>query len=136
MKILGVARLRQQRVRKDSCKSKGLFKTSNCLPMLDDTTEDQTNYDPSWRPQTNFHSKEKYWRIIQPWRYQNSFESQAMPQFGKSVLYSGGGYICNLGRNLANSLLITKSIRKQNWIDRRTKVVFIEFTTYGKSIII
>lgn len=132
VKILGIARLRQQRVKKDSCKSKGMFKTSKCLPMLDETTADKANYDPSWKHQSHIQSREKYWRILQPWIYQNSFESQTMPLFGKSMLYSGGGYICNLGRTLANSLLITEFVRKQNWIDRQTRVIFIEFTTYGK----
>lgn len=132
VKILGIARLRQQRVKKESCGTKGSFQTNDCLPMLDKTTEDTTNYDPSWKPQSNIRSKEKYWRILQPWIYQNSFESQTMPQFGKIMLYSGGGYICNLGRTLANSLVVTEFIKKHNWIDRQTRVIFIEFTTYGK----
>lgn len=130
MKILGVARLRQQRVRKNSCKLKGF--SDKCLAMLDDTTEDRENYDPSWRPHTKVHSNEKYWRILQPWIYKNSFESQSMPQFGKSVLYSGGGYIVQLGRTMENSLLIIEFIKTKNWIDRRTRIIFIEFTTYGK----
>lgn len=132
VKILGVSRLRQQRVKKDSCKSKGVPKTQNCLPMLDETTEDKANYDPSWKQQSNIKSKEKYWRILQPWIYQNSLESQTMPQFGKSMLYAGGGYVCNFGRTLANSLVIVEFIKKHNWIDRQTRVIFIEFTTYGK----
>lgn len=130
--MLGIARLRQQRLRKESCEIKGLFDANRCVPMLDKTTEDKTNYDPSWKNQSNIHSREKYWRILQPWIYQNTFQSQTIPQFGKSVLYSGGGYICNFGRTEANSVLIIEFIKKQNWIDRQTRVIFIEFTTYGK----
>lgn len=132
VKILGVARLRQQRVRKDSCETKTLLSTQvSCLPQLGQATEDKTNYDPSWKLQSKIHSKEKYWRILQPWQYQNAFQSQSISQFGKIMLYSGGGYIVNLGRTMANSLTVIKFIKKHNWIDRQTRVVFIEFTTYG-----
>lgn len=134
VKILGVARLRQQRVQKDSCKTKGFSRTNNnnCLPSLHQTVEDKSNYDPSWKPQSNVRSREKYWRILQPWEYQNSFQSQSIPLFGKTMLYSGGGYIVNLGRTMTNSLTILEFIKKHHWIDRQTRVIFIEFTTYGK----
>ncbi|KAG4070589.1 hypothetical protein HA402_012288 [Bradysia odoriphaga] len=131
LKILGIARLRQQRVKTDVCKSNGLVTTNNCLPVLDDKTEDKTNYDPSWKSQSSIHSKDKYWRILQPWIYQNSFESQTIAQFGKTKLYAGGGYVCNFGRTMVNSLVVHKFLRTHNWIDARTRVVFIEFTTYG-----
>ncbi|KAJ6636349.1 NADH dehydrogenase (ubiquinone) 23 kDa subunit [Pseudolycoriella hygida] len=130
VKILGVARLRQQRVTKTPCKQHRIYPAS-CVPMLLETTEDRENHGVAWKNQSNKNWGEKYWRIVQPWCYQNTFESQTIPQFGKSVLYSGGGYICNLGRTLANSLLVVEFIKKQHWIDRQTKVVFIEFTTYG-----
>lgn len=132
VKILGVARLRQQRVLKDSCKTNGLLGTiNNCLPLLDQTTEDRTDYDPFWKPQTKIKSRAKYWRILQPWQYQDSLQSQSIPLFGKIMLYSGGGYICNLGRTMANSISMIEFIKKYNWVDRRTRVIFIEFTTYG-----
>lgn len=134
MKILGIARLRQQRVKNDVCKSNRLLTVNTCLPMLDAQTEDRTNYDPAWKTQSNIHSKDKYWRILQPWIYQNSFESQTIAQFGKTKLYTGGGYVCNFGRTMANSLVVLDFIRKHNWIDKQTRVVFIEFTTYGKRL--
>ena len=100
--------------------------------MLEEKTEDRMNYDPFWKPQSNIHSKEKYWRILQPWIYQNSFESQTIAQFGKTKLYTGGGYVCNFGRTMNNSLEVLAFLNKYNWIDVRTRVVFIELTTYGK----
>lgn len=132
VKILGIARLRQQRV-KDSCEINGLSGTgNNCMPLLDQNTEDKTTYDPFWKPQTKIKSRQKYWRILQPWQYQNAIQSQSIPQFGKIMLYAGGGYVCNLGRTMANSISMIEFIKKYKWIDRRTRVIFIELTTYGK----
>lgn len=132
-KVLGVARLRQQRIRK-GCDASNKFVNAknNSLATLDRNTEDKINYDPLWKPKTNLHSSEKYWRISQPWKYQNAWQSQSIPQFGKNVLYCGGGYIVNLGRTKTNSISVVEFIKKYHWIDRQTKVVFIEFTTYGK----
>lgn len=54
-----------------------------------------------------------------------------MPVFGQIDLYNGGGYVINLGRTLTNSLTVLRYVKQSNWIDRRTTVVFVEFTIYG-----
>lgn len=37
----------------------------------------------------------------------------------------------NLGRSFSNTQTVLRYVRKSNWIDRRTTVVFIEFAVYG-----
>lgn len=53
---------------------------------------------------------------------------------GKYGVYPGGGYIAPLGRNLKNSLINLKYLKKHKWLDRRTRAVFVEFLTYNPNV--
>lgn len=50
---------------------------------------------------------------------------------GQMLQYDGSGFMMNLGRNLNNTYYIIKLMKDSNWLDKRTRVVFVEFLTYN-----
>ncbi len=56
---------------------------------------------------------------------------QGVPYWGKTSLYGGGGYIADLSLNLPVSRAIISELRKNSWIDRNTRAIFVEFTIYN-----
>ncbi len=47
--------------------------------------------------------------------------------------YSGGGYVADLGRDAQRALNLTSSLIATNWLDERTRVVFIELLAFNPS---
>ncbi len=52
-------------------------------------------------------------------------------QFG---IYGRGGFIQNLAINLEDTKQILAELNSNNWIDRGTRAVFIDFTIYNANI--
>ena len=44
--------------------------------------------------------------------------------------YSGGGFIADLGYDLETAQLVLEGLQYNNWIDRRTRALFVEFMLY------
>lgn len=131
VKLLGVARLRQHRVREHCDIHQAPASLLDCTKWFKDSQRDTQRYDPQWQSYTVLPYRQLFPRLSEPWIYQTAFESQTLPVFGQIDLYTGGGYIINLGRTLANSLSVLRYVRRSSWINRRTTVVFIEFAIYG-----
>lgn len=137
VKLIGVARLRQQRrryicdLRNGTVLAQRHLAAGDCARRYDhDATETRT-FSTGWRPHVPFTYSPRFARLTQPWRYQSAERSQSMPAFGETRLYDGGGYVLNLGRTLPNSRSILRYARRTRWLDRRTAVVFIELTLYA-----
>lgn len=57
------------------------------------------------------------------------------PMWGQISTYSGeGGYIVDLGLSKSKARAMVAGLKKNLWIDRGTRVVFIDFTTYNPNI--
>ena len=50
---------------------------------------------------------------------------------GEFNRYDGGGYVVNFGETGSNVLLLNDILRLNNWIDRLTRVIIVEFTIYN-----
>ena len=50
---------------------------------------------------------------------------------GEYDFYDGGGYIVNLGNDEATAQNIIKSLELDNWIDRLTRAIIVEFALYN-----
>jgi hypothetical protein len=48
--------------------------------------------------------------------------------------YGSGGYIKNLGLDKDSSFEIINSLQTNNWVDRATRAIFLDFTTYNANI--
>lgn len=132
VKLLGIVRLRQQRIKYDecSCEEPILSPESACCSKF---SADTMNYDRSWNQtirKTIFQSPH-LWRITDPWQYRTAAELKTLPVFGRHGLYNGGGYVLHLGRTQSNSIAVLKYMQRYRWLDQRTRVVFVELVLYG-----
>lgn len=110
-KVLGVARLRQQR-RED--------------PVYD------PNSHSGWHQNlSGMRYVQDFWRISEPWVYQTTKETDSRSLFGKLYLHPGGGYVAQLGRTKENTQNLLDFLHKNRWHDSNTKVIFIEFCLYN-----
>ncbi|CAG2061145.1 unnamed protein product [Timema podura] len=129
-RLLGVPRLRQLRTVLGSCKSSGAISNqSDCSSEISSSSMDRYNYGIGWNPFNQSTSKES--RTTLPWMYQDMWQTKSLVYFGEYATYHGGGYVSPLGRNLKNSQVVLKFLQHFNWLDRHTRAVFIEFTTYN-----
>lgn len=130
VKVLGVARLRQQRIPEGSCSSVKSINHVNCSGYFQPSNQDTKNYSANWAPSVYFQYYPEYWRLLQPFTYQTAEDSDSLPLFGYEHYYHGGGYVAKLGRNHRNSQKVLNYLFKSNWIDNRTGVIFIEVNLY------
>jgi len=147
----GVARLRQLRIKEDTC---------NVIPAmaplidhcrddynwLDDDTKD---YLPRWIPDDGHN---KHYTFIDcyadlfepnatnpfegqnPWHYSSSVKLANAPYPGTLTMYKGGGYTINFKRTAKASLKIVDDLEAHDWLDVKTRALFIEFTLYNANV--
>lgn len=53
---------------------------------------------------------------------------------GEISTYGGGGYVKDLADNKADSMAIFNDLMANTWLDRGTRVVFLDFTLYNANI--
>ncbi|XP_078692097.1 polycystin-2-like [Branchiostoma floridae x Branchiostoma belcheri] len=69
-----------------------------------------------------------------PWRYTFASVIDAFPYFGVRGTYSAGGYVTSLGRTEQTSLARAAYLQRQDWLDDKTRAVFIELTLYNPHV--
>ena len=68
------------------------------------------------------------------WAYHPWHELDSYPFWGELDWYSGGGYVAELGQTLAEAREVVAELREGGWLDRNTRVVFIEFLLYNPNL--
>lgn len=98
---MGSARLRQLRVKTDSCQiaSSVLHLVPDCEAPYAWDVEDMGSYEPGWNQslETNYSS------VPSPWRYQTEAQLRSHPVWGRMGMYRGGGFVVELGPNKQNA---------------------------------
>ena len=67
------------------------------------------------------------------WEYNEDGKLGSFDSWGRFALYSGGGYLANLGYNKLTAKRIIDDLIKNDWIDRQTRAVLVEFSLYNPS---
>ena len=67
------------------------------------------------------------------WEYNEDGQLGSFDSWGRFAVYSGGGYLANLGYNKFTANRIIDDLMKNNWIDRQTRAVLVEFSLYNPS---
>ncbi|XP_023215314.1 polycystin-2-like [Centruroides sculpturatus] len=119
--LLGSPRLRQLRVRNDSCAVHPDFTSSisECYDVYDPSIEDT-------RPFGLLNGTE--------WTYHTEKEMNGSSHWGLLATYSGAGSYVDLGTD-KNTSKEKMSILKTNlWLTRATRAVFLDFTTYNANL--
>ncbi|XP_059835038.1 polycystin-1 isoform X1 [Hypanus sabinus] len=125
--LLGCARLRQVRskVNHVQCLQQAPPSpvTRQCLhyPLVEDTGD----YEVGWKsPVTNQSNS---------WLY-SSPDLAEVWYWGQTTVTDSGGYVQKLGRTMDQSNSTLWWLQENNWLDRRTRVVFVEFTQYCPNV--
>ncbi|UJR37362.1 hypothetical protein I4U23_030070 [Adineta vaga] len=126
-KIIGLPRLRQLRMKNNSCVVHKKFRSliDECYAPYSSRKEDQGRFGPENR--SLLLSEE-------PWNYKTSSELQGSSRSGLISRYSGGGYVQELTRNFETAQAQIANLKENLWLDRSSRVVFLDFTLYNANI--
>ncbi|CAF1297093.1 unnamed protein product [Rotaria sordida] len=124
-KILGLPRFRQLRVTNHSCTVHEKFQQSirECYGPYSTSKENRSSY----TPENN---------TITPnaWHYQTSKQLKGSSTSGLISRYGGGGFVQDLTPNYNDAKAQLDDLNANLWIDRGTRVVFLDFTVYNGNI--
>ena len=65
------------------------------------------------------------------WKYRTDEELGAHKSLGQHALYSGGGYVANLGYDGKTATAVVQDLHSNGWIDCQTRVVMVELSTFN-----
>ncbi|KAF6209750.1 hypothetical protein GE061_015499 [Apolygus lucorum] len=114
--LIGLPRIRQQRVKNDSCSVQAMFKDlfPSCYDYYSDSEEDKEPFGMK---------NPTAWTYAPP-------DGDSSSYTGKISSYGGGGYMMNLTTNKIYTASWINELINHAWIQQGTRVVFIDFTTY------
>ncbi|XP_059517057.1 polycystin-2-like protein 1 isoform X3 [Myotis daubentonii] len=119
--LLGVPRLRQLRVRNDSCVVHEDFREDivSCYDVYSPDKEEQLPFGPLNGT---------------AWTYHSQAELGGSSHWGQLTSYSGGGYYLDLPGSRQGSAEALRDLQESLWLDRGTRVVFIDFSVYNANV--
>ncbi|OCT70085.1 polycystic kidney disease 2-like 1 protein [Xenopus laevis] len=119
--LLGVPRMRQLKVKNNSCVVYKDFKDEiiGCFDVYSKEKEDKCQFG-----------------LINgtAWTYYTEEELGGSSYWGKITTYSGGGYYIDLELTKQESLRQLQILKNNLWLDRGTRAVFIDFSVYNANI--
>ncbi|NXE04016.1 PK2L2 protein, partial [Lophotis ruficrista] len=118
--LLGVAQIRQLKVRNNTCSIYPYFRTflEDCYSEYRYQVEDRSEFGL---------------RSESEWQY-TSASSLSPWYWGSMGFYSSGGYMFTLPKLKQDSVEKLVFLRENSWLTRGTRVVFIDFSTYNANI--
>ncbi|XP_034544943.1 polycystin-2 isoform X2 [Notolabrus celidotus] len=119
--LLGVPRLRQVKVRNESCSVHENLRNEvqDCYNMYTPSNEDTASFGPKTRT---------------AWVYTTESEMNGSSFWGQVSKYGGGGYHQDLSRTREESAVQLQYLKDHLWLDRGTRAVFLDFSVYNKNI--
>ena len=116
----------------DCCRVVKEFETiiNKCYNFYSMSEEDTTPlYLPHW---IHLSDAQQGWANLsqlcpRPWRYSSPEELNNLPLWAQHHIYDGGGYVLDLGYDKPTAIRMMEGVKDKNWIDRRTRVVLLEF---------
>ncbi|NWX49923.1 PK1L2 protein, partial [Steatornis caripensis] len=131
-KLVGSARIRQVRVKGDTCpiSPKLQHVIQECHAPYSLQTEDTSDYGEHWNTLVFDNSSD----LSSAWQYQSQSKLQGHPSWGKLAIYRGGGYLIHLGTDPKNASRILQYLFNNVWLDTFTRAVFVEFTVYNANV--
>ncbi|XP_067158982.1 polycystin-1-like protein 3 [Apteryx mantelli] len=131
-KLVGSARIRQVRVKGDTCpiapKLQRVIRECHAPYTLQ--TEDTADYGEHWNTSAFDNSSD----LSLAWQYQSQSKLRGHPIWGKLAIYRGGGYVIHLGTDPKNASRILQYLFSNVWLDTFTRAVFVEFTVYNANV--
>lgn len=127
-KVLGYPRLRQVRVKRNTCKVNPKLQRliENCYEAYSSETESK---EPFGIYETNHTIMEE-----PAFFYQTAEGLGSSTETGQRATYNGGGYIQDLAHYKQDSLDIIEGLKTRLWIDRGTRAVLLDLTVYNGNV--
>ncbi|XP_016325767.1 polycystin-2-like isoform X1 [Sinocyclocheilus anshuiensis] len=119
--LLGVPRLRQLKVRNESC--------SVHEDLRDEVYDCYSVYSPATEDKSAFGSKNGT-----AWRYSEESRLGESSYWGQVSTYGGGGYYQDLSRTREKSANQLQELKNNLWLDRGTRAVFLDFSVYNGNV--
>uniref|UniRef100_A0A8B9V134 Polycystin 2 like 2, transient receptor potential cation channel n=1 Tax=Anas zonorhyncha TaxID=75864 RepID=A0A8B9V134_9AVES len=118
--LLGVAQVRQLKVHNKTCSSYPRFQnfTKDCYPSYRYNAEDKSDFGLKNGSEWKYTSATS----LSPWYW------------GEVGFYRSGGFIFTLLKSKEKSREKLEFLRKNGWLTRGTRVVFIDFSTYNANL--
>ncbi|KAF1405195.1 Polycystic kidney disease protein 1-like 2, partial [Spheniscus humboldti] len=131
-KLVGSARIRQVRVKGDTCPISPKLQRviQECHAPYSRQTEDTSDYGEHWNTSVFDNSSD----LSSAWRYQSQSKLRGHPIWGKLAIYRGGGYVIHLGTDPKNASRTLQYLFNNVWLDTFTRAVFVEFTVYNANV--
>uniref|UniRef100_A0A8C3LVU0 Polycystic kidney disease protein 1-like 2 n=1 Tax=Chrysolophus pictus TaxID=9089 RepID=A0A8C3LVU0_CHRPC len=131
-KLVGSARIRQVRVKGDTCPVSPTLQRviQECHAPYSLQTEDTSDYGEHWNTSVFDNSSV----LSTAWLYQSQTKLRGQPVWGKLAIYGGGGYVIHLGTDPQNTSRILQYLFNNVWLDTFTRAVFVEFTVYNANV--
>ncbi|NWY27439.1 PK1L2 protein, partial [Pheucticus melanocephalus] len=131
-KLVGSARIRQVRVKGDTCPISPRLQhvVEECHAPYSLQTEDTSVYGEHWNTSAPDNSSD----LSSAWQYRSQSKLRGHPSWGKFAVYSGGGYVIHLGTDPKNASRILQYLFNNVWLDTFTRAVFVEFTVYNANV--
>ncbi|XP_052783774.1 polycystic kidney disease protein 1-like 2 [Mya arenaria] len=128
---IGPLRLRQHRVEKDTCNRahQMIPYIEACSFDLSEGHDSTRSYSEGWGPVTNQSVADHM--TASHWVYKSTMELNGVPYAGQLGIYNGGGYVADLIGPRSHVTNMVATLKMNNWIDRYTRLVMLEFTTYN-----
>lgn len=119
--LLGVPRLRQVKVRNESC--------SVHQDLRDEVQDCYNIYTPANEDTSSFGPKNGT-----AWVYTTGNQMNSSSYWGQVSQYGGGGYYQDLSRTKEESAAHIQFLKDYLWLDRGTRAVFLDFSVYNGNI--
>ncbi|XP_051939585.1 polycystin-2 isoform X1 [Hippocampus zosterae] len=119
--LLGVPRLRQVKVRNESCSVHQDLRDQvrDCYDAYSRANEDTAPFGPGNGT---------------AWTYVTEAGANGSSHWGRLSKYGGGGYYQDLSRTREESAVRLRFLKDHLWLDRGTRAVFLDFAVYNGNI--
>jgi polycystin 1L2 len=108
----------------------------SCYEELSFFNQETQDFDLNWRAlNTSTQTNSTLAEVYNAFKYTSSSKSSSFPITGSYTSYLGGGYIYKMtAKSLPNLQADFAALQQSIWIDKQTRAVVIEFSTYNVNI--
>jgi polycystin 1L2 len=103
---------------------------SFCNAELSVLNTEKTNYDFNWTQYSSAYTTDVY----KAFQYTKALSISSYPMSGVYTSYLGGGYVFKMNGNSTELVSNFTFLEKNNWIDRQTRALFVEFNLFNPNI--
>ncbi|CAF0785734.1 unnamed protein product [Adineta steineri] len=129
-RLIGWATMRQLRVKSELCPDQRVI--SICEDSYSFANEETQLFQPEWS--TNATTEEFSSSVIKAFNYSTSDELDTYSYIGEFGTYRGGGYVYEFRDRLSDMKTNLSKLHQLEWIDEKTRAVFIQLTLYNPSV--